>query len=109
MKMILLEPGDTLLMLPGRPAVHSSLTIDDSVMIGGMMWPNSGVAGVFKTLGYIIDNWAGMNERIPRQHPEILDAFKSLMDEMFNDLAKSKRTGINLTEADDAAFQELVK
>jgi hypothetical protein len=109
MKMILIEPGDTLLMLPGRPVVHSVLTIDDSVMIGGMMWPNSGVASVFKTLGYIIENWAVTNERIPRQLPEILNALRSLMEEMFNNPAKSKRTGINLTEADGAALQELEK
>ncbi|KAF9729794.1 hypothetical protein PMIN06_013030 [Paraphaeosphaeria minitans] len=47
---ILLRPGDTLIMRPGYPVIHAVLTIEDSFMTGGMIWPESSIAQVMTNI-----------------------------------------------------------
>lgn len=35
-KLVFLEPGDTLVIRPGHAMVHYVVTLDDSIMAGGM-------------------------------------------------------------------------
>jgi hypothetical protein len=37
-KGVVLRPGETLIMRPGYPVLHALLTIEDSFMLGGMIW-----------------------------------------------------------------------
>jgi hypothetical protein len=37
-KLVYLEPGDTIIMRCGFPVMHSVLTLDDSIMAGGIYW-----------------------------------------------------------------------
>lgn len=74
---ILLRPGDTLIMRPGYPVVHAVLTIEDSFMTGGMIWPESSLSQVMTNMGYILQNDLSTNEAAPRQLPQVLNELET--------------------------------
>ncbi|KAK7178567.1 hypothetical protein PSPO01_15384 [Paraphaeosphaeria sporulosa] len=74
---ILLRPGDTLIMRPGYPVIHAVLTIEDSFMTGGMIWPESSIAQVMTNIGYILQNSLSTNEDAPRQLPQVLNELET--------------------------------
>ncbi|KAL5371085.1 hypothetical protein DPSP01_014502 [Paraphaeosphaeria sporulosa] len=74
---ILLRPGDTLIMRPGYPVIHAVLTIEDSFMTGGMIWPESSIAQVMTNIGYIVQNSLSTNEDAPRQLPQVLNELET--------------------------------
>jgi hypothetical protein len=74
---ILLRPGDTLIMRPGYPVIHAVLTIEDSFMTGGMIWPEGSVAQVMTNMGYILQNNLSTNEDAPRQLPQVLNELET--------------------------------
>ena len=77
-KGILLEPGDTLIMLPGRLIVHSVWTLDDCLMAGGMMWSIKSIGKIMNNLEYIMSNPRVTNEHIPRQFTAIIDTLRCI-------------------------------
>ncbi|KAF2688456.1 hypothetical protein K458DRAFT_293613, partial [Lentithecium fluviatile CBS 122367] len=74
---ILLRPGDTLIMRPGYQVIHAVLTIEDSFMTGGMIWPESPIAQVMANMGYILQNNLSTNEDAPRQLPQVLNELET--------------------------------
>ncbi|KAF2122015.1 hypothetical protein BDV96DRAFT_562796 [Lophiotrema nucula] len=80
-KCYVLKPGDTLIMRPGYPIAHSVISLEDSLMTGGMMWPRSGIAPVLENLSYIMTHPRVTNEDIPRQLPNFLNELQLLMRE----------------------------
>jgi hypothetical protein len=74
MKLVLLRPGDTFIMRPGHPIVYAVLTLDDSIMVGGMIWPEGGLRAVTNHITYIAENDETTNEHVPRQLLEYIDA-----------------------------------
>jgi hypothetical protein len=92
MKMILLEPGDTLIMRPGHLVIHAVLTLEDSLMAGGMMWPESAkeLEALFENLQYIALSPMVTNEHHSKQLPEILESLKIWME---MELAERKSRG----------------
>jgi hypothetical protein len=78
LKLVLLRPGDTFIMRPGHPVIHAVLTLDDSIMVGGMIWPESGLKELAESMTYIAKNFPTTNEHVPRQLPEFIDAILRL-------------------------------
>ena len=74
---ILLRPGDTLIMRPGYPVIHAVLTIEDSFMTGGMIWPEGSIVQVMANMGYILQNNLSTNEDAPRQLPQVLNELET--------------------------------
>ncbi|KAL5373476.1 hypothetical protein DPSP01_012665 [Paraphaeosphaeria sporulosa] len=64
-------------MRPGYPVIHVVLTIEDSFMTGGMIWPKSSIAQVMTNMGYILQNSLSTNEDAPRQLPQVLNELET--------------------------------
>ncbi|KAF2105716.1 hypothetical protein BDV96DRAFT_655376 [Lophiotrema nucula] len=54
-KMIWLEPGDTLIMRPGHPVIHAAATLTDCIMAGGKMWTAAAMNDIVQNIKYIMD------------------------------------------------------
>ncbi|KAH7111854.1 hypothetical protein B0J11DRAFT_585782 [Dendryphion nanum] len=75
-KGVFLRPGDTIMMRPGYPVIHAVLTIEDSLMMGGMVWPERKIASLMENLRFMLSNGLTSNELMPRQLPDILDRLR---------------------------------
>jgi hypothetical protein len=106
MKLVLLGPGDTLIMRPGYPIVHAVVTLDDSVMVGGMLWPQHGLFKLAGSLDYITSNPGTTNEYIPKQLPEYLDALDRLARSQVVEGGYARHP-ITITAQDTAALESL--
>ncbi|KAF2241500.1 hypothetical protein BU26DRAFT_571657 [Trematosphaeria pertusa] len=80
-KLILLGPGDTLIMRPGHCVIHSVITLDDAIMAGGMIWPREGLADVMQNMEYIMTHLDTTNEQVPKQLPEYIECLLTLAKE----------------------------
>jgi hypothetical protein len=78
-EMILLHPGDTLIMRPGHPVVHCVLTLDDSIARGGMIWSAVDMEKIVSNIDFIISRPMTTNEHIPRQLPDYLDLLEKYL------------------------------
>ncbi|CAO2653031.1 Nn.00g024420.m01.CDS01 [Neocucurbitaria sp. VM-36] len=80
MKLIVLQPGDTLIMRPGYPIVHSVLTLEDSIMVGGMIWSQDNITNIIENLQYIMhkDRASVTNEHVPKQLPEYIESLLAM-------------------------------
>ncbi|KAK7178331.1 hypothetical protein PSPO01_15619 [Paraphaeosphaeria sporulosa] len=64
-------------MRPGYPVIHAVLTIEDSFMTGGMIWPESSIAQVMTNIDYILQNNLSTNEDALRQLPQVLNELET--------------------------------
>lgn len=78
-RMLILEPGDVLLMPPGVPVVHAVHSPQTSLMSGGMLWDSLSIVPTLKLVHHIAVNQQSTNEAIAYQLPEILDALEKLV------------------------------
>lgn len=66
-KIIVLEPGDILVMPPGEIVPHAVLTLADSHMVGGMFLDTNRVLDMVEKVLWITKNPSVTNEAIPLQ------------------------------------------
>ncbi|OJD33798.1 histone-lysine n-methyltransferase ezh1 [Diplodia corticola] len=78
-RVVLLEPGDLLVMPPGCPTPHAPITVRDCLMHGGMFWDEKSVVDTMESISWIVQNPNVTNEPIPRQLPEILLGLERMM------------------------------
>jgi hypothetical protein len=78
-QLILLRPGDTLIMRPGYPVVHCVLTLDDSIARGGMIWSAADIEKIVSNIEFIISTPTVTNEHIPRQLLDYFDMLKEYL------------------------------
>ncbi|KAF2022682.1 hypothetical protein EK21DRAFT_19204, partial [Setomelanomma holmii] len=104
MKMIFLEPGDTLIMCPGRAIIHSVATLDHCIMAGGMIWSEHDMCALMDNICWIMTSENGTNEQIPRQFPELLDTLMEMAndDDLWGDGRES------FTIQDKSSIQRLI-
>ncbi|KAH8587624.1 hypothetical protein B0O99DRAFT_601491 [Bisporella sp. PMI_857] len=78
---ILLQPGDTLIMPPGT--IHAVLTMSDSLMNGGMCWMQTNVFDHMKARAYTCENSDCTNENMPIQSEDIVLEVNGRVDQDF--------------------------
>ncbi|KAH7070843.1 hypothetical protein FB567DRAFT_554641 [Paraphoma chrysanthemicola] len=80
-KVIVLRAGDTFIMRPGYPIVHSVLTLQDSIMVGGMIWSQPDLVHCMANIKYIMDKDHAdvTNEHIPKQLPAYFNELLAMM------------------------------
>jgi hypothetical protein len=84
LKLVLLDPGDTPVMRPGYQSAHAVVTLDSSIIVGGMLWPNSNLSQLTASLGYVLQDGKTTNEHV--QHlPEYIEAAISMGDRQAGD------------------------
>jgi hypothetical protein len=105
-KLVLLRPGDTFIMRPGHAIVHAVLTLDDSVMVGGMVWPEQGLQALSNCLEYIAKSKDTTNEYVPKQLPEYIDAIIRLGNDQSEHLGLDALR-LDITADDVAAMHAL--
>ncbi|KDN60765.1 hypothetical protein CSUB01_05957 [Colletotrichum sublineola] len=74
---IVLEPGDVLVMPPGQIIPHAVLTLTDSHMVGGMFLDDHHILNLVEKVLWIADNPMVTNEAIPLQ---LLKGWEHLRD-----------------------------
>lgn len=75
--LIVLEPGDVLIMPPAEIVPHAVLTLEDSHMVGGMFMDTRRVLGSIEKLLWIATHPAVTNENFPLQ---LISGWKHLRD-----------------------------
>ena len=73
MQLILLTPGDTLIMKPGVMCVHAPLSVTDCLMAGGMLWDKENLAMILDNVSWILQKQIVTNEPAGRQLPSIIE------------------------------------
>jgi hypothetical protein len=71
-------PGDTLVMRPGYPIAHAVVTLNDSIIVRGMLWPNSNLSQLTASLAYVLKNGKTTNKHVPKHLPEYIEAAISM-------------------------------
>ena len=72
-KLILLRAGDTLIMPPGALIIHAPITIEDSLMAGGMFIDLHLLPWLGKVLSFVVNNDQVTNEFLPADICKIWD------------------------------------
>ncbi|OCK84585.1 hypothetical protein K432DRAFT_281156, partial [Lepidopterella palustris CBS 459.81] len=76
-KMVVLEPQDTLIMPPGTIVVHAPITVEDSLMDGGMFWDEKNLLPTLRNILDVARNPSISNEIVPRQFAEVMDELEA--------------------------------
>lgn len=97
MKLILLGPGDTLIMHPGYLVAHSVLTLDDSIMACGMIWPCTGLDKAMKNMEYIMTVFRTTSELAPQQLTEYIETLLLMAEEL--QLSVSHAASVNSSKS----------
>jgi hypothetical protein len=84
-QIMVLTPGDTLIMRPGYPIIHAVVTLEDSLMMGGMMWASDNIACTMENIMYIMSDPGTTNEAVPAQFPEFVDELEVFLNEQGRD------------------------
>jgi hypothetical protein len=111
-QIIILTPGRTLVMPPGKDlVVHAVLTVEDSLCAGGMIWPEKGpeIVRAMENLGFIIPRARVTNEYIPRQLPEYLDQLQLLMEEVVESSPSPSQGRLNYTKEQQEKVVEFIE
>ena len=66
-KLIVLQPGDTLYMPAGELVPHAPITMSDCLMRGGMRWDTLRTRDILANIAWIVENNSVTNEPIPAQ------------------------------------------
>jgi len=93
-RLIMLAPGDTILMPAGVKVVHAPLTLEDCVMVGGMVWDYRTILSTLKNILHLAQHPQETNEGIPTQLPEFLKMLQRLVAEQPEDF-RSEENGPN--------------
>ena len=80
-QMIVLTPGDVLIMPAGEAVVHAPITAEDALMIGGMYWDTQTICAIVGNMGWILENPAVSNERNLLQLPAMLEKLNAFVHE----------------------------
>jgi hypothetical protein len=78
LKLVLLSQGDILVMRPGYPIAHAVVTLNNSIIVRGMLWPNSNLSQLTASLAYVLKNGKTTNEHVPKHLPEYIEAAISM-------------------------------
>jgi hypothetical protein len=78
LKLVLLSPGDTLVMRLEYPIAHAVVTLNNSIIVRGMLWPNSNLFQLTASLAYVLKNGKTTNEHVPKHLPEYIEAAISM-------------------------------
>ncbi|OQN95702.1 hypothetical protein B0A48_18450 [Cryoendolithus antarcticus] len=87
---ILLEANDVLFMPPGVKVTHAVLTLDPSLMQGGMLWDDLNLDAILEGLHWIGLHQHATNEAMAWQLGEVLD---ELRDVFQSEVCASSRAG----------------
>ncbi|KJX93037.1 hypothetical protein TI39_contig4434g00001 [Zymoseptoria brevis] len=79
-RLVILREGDVFLMPPGLPVVHAVFTPEVCGMEGGMLWDNTNIINILKSMLWIHRNPKSTNEDFPRQLPSIMNALLEWLD-----------------------------
>jgi hypothetical protein len=66
-KLIILQPGDTLYMPAGELVPHAPITVFDCLMRGGMRWDTLRIRDILANIAWIAKNYIVTNEPVPAQ------------------------------------------
>lgn len=80
-RLILLEQDDVLFLPPGANIVHAVHSPTDCLMEGGMIWDESNIVSILRTLHWIGRNQRSTNEAIAFQLPQIVQELTNLVHE----------------------------
>ncbi|KAM0721368.1 hypothetical protein Q7P37_002292 [Cladosporium fusiforme] len=84
-RVIILEKDDVLLMPPGVRTLHSVLTLEDSLMEGGMLWDEHNIPALLDELLWVAQHQLCTNEPIAYQLPKIIDELECWAREQGNE------------------------
>lgn len=70
---IVLRPGDVFFMPPGIRVIHAVLTLETSLMSGGMVWDEQSLIPTLENLLWVCKNPQATNEPMPFQLASALD------------------------------------
>lgn len=76
---VILRPGDVFFMPPGARVVHAVLTLETSLMDGGMVWDDEALLPLLRTLHWIGEHQSATNEALPYQLAEVLNHLDSYL------------------------------
>jgi hypothetical protein len=85
LKLVLLSQGDTLVMRPGYPIAHAVVTLNSSIIVRGMLWPNSNLSQLTASLAYVLKNGKTTNKHVPKHLPEYIEAAISMGNRQVGD------------------------
>ncbi|KAF2491318.1 hypothetical protein BU16DRAFT_468251 [Lophium mytilinum] len=80
LEMIVLEPGDTLIMPPGTMVVHAPITIEDALMDGGMFWDDQQILSILRNIHTVANHPGLSNELVARQFAGVMDSLERWVD-----------------------------
>lgn len=106
-RMLVLEPGDLLVMPPGCLTPHAPITIDDCLMHGGMFWDEKRVIDIVESINWIIRHPKVTNEPVPNQLPEILFELHRLIREKPHRFLRGDQTIEELLQKFEAAVRSM--
>lgn len=103
-RIVVLDPGDTLIMPPGEIVPHAVLTIEDCFMTGGMIMDSARTIDCLKKLNWMAREPNITNESIPRQ---LLAGWPHLRDLFRRKECEGKEGGEQLLKEFDDLTQQL--
>ncbi|KAM0724098.1 hypothetical protein Q7P37_000278 [Cladosporium fusiforme] len=86
---IILEKDDLLLMPPGLRVLHAVLTLEPSLMEGGMLWDERNNPALLDELLWVAQHQICTNEALAYQLPSIIDTLESWVREQNLRLSES--------------------
>lgn len=88
---LVLRPGDVFFMPPGIRIIHAVLTLENSLMCGGMLWDDFTLVPLLQTIHWIGKNQRTTNEALPYQLGEILNQLERVLAKKPNSLRSEDR------------------
>jgi hypothetical protein len=98
---VILRPGDVFFMPPGLRVIHAVLTLETSLMCGGMLWDDFTLLPLLQTIHWIGENQKTTNEALPHQLGEVLNQLERVLSREPNSLRSGTRVEL------DQAIQDL--
>jgi len=92
---VILRPGDVFFMPPGLKVIHGVLTLETSLMCGGMLWDDLTLLPLLQTIYWIGKNQRTTNEALPYQLGEVLSQLERLLSRESNSLRSGSRAELD--------------